>query len=215
MAKGKKSFVLYSDQKELFEALTDEQSGKLIKHIFRYVNDENPTLDDPILKIAFITIKSVLKRDLNKWENQIKQRSEAGKRSAQSRKRNSTTVNERSRPSTDNVNVNDNDNDNVNDNNKNNNIVKINFDDLLTFFNQTFDKQSRVINDKIKRKYQARLKEGYTKDDIAKSMRSCSVDKFHKESNFKYCTLEFFSRSETIDKYGFNSESKNNYIATK
>lgn len=97
----------------------------------------------------------------------------------------------------------------------NNNIVKINFDDLLTFFNQTFHKQSRVINDKIKRKYQARLKEGYTKDDIAKSMRSCSVDKFHKESNFKYCTLEFFSRSETIDKYGFNSESKNNYIATK
>ena len=85
MAKGKKSFVLYSDQKELFEALTDEQSGKLIKHIFRYVNDENPTLDDPILKIAFITIKSVLKRDLNKWENQIKQRSEAGKRSAEIR----------------------------------------------------------------------------------------------------------------------------------
>jgi hypothetical protein len=215
MAKGKKSFVLYSDQKELFEALTDEQSGKLIKHIFRYVNDENPTLDDPILKIAFITIKSVLKRDLNKWENQIKQRSEAGKRSAESRKRNSTTVNERPRNSTDNVNVNVNVSDNVNDKNINNNIVKINFDDLLNFFNQTFHKQSRVINDKIKRKYQARLKEGYTKDDIAKSMRSCSVDKFHKESNFKYCTLEFFSRSETIDKYGFNSESKNNYIATK
>lgn len=213
MAKGKKSFVLYSDQKELFEALTDEQSGKLIKHIFRYVNDENPTLDDPILKIAFITIKSVLKRDLNKWENQIKQRSEAGKRSAEIRKRNSTTVNERSRNSTDNVNVNV--NDNVNYKNINNNIVKINFDDLLTFFNQTFDKQSRLINDKIKRKYNARLKEGYTKDDIAKAMRSCSVDKFHKESNFKYCTLEFFSRSETIDKYGFNSESKNNYIATK
>jgi hypothetical protein len=215
MAKGKKSFVLYSDQKELFEALTNEQSGKLIKHIFRYVNDENPTLDDPILKIAFITIKSVLKRDLNKWENQIKQRSEAGKRSAESRKRNSTTVNERPRNSTDNVNVNVNVSDNVNDKNINNNIVKINFDDLLNFFNQTFHKQSRVINDKIKRKYQARLKEGYTKDDIAKSMRSCSVDKFHKESNFKYCTLEFFSRSETIDKYGFNSESKNNYIATK
>jgi len=213
MAKGKKSFVLYSDQKELFEALSDEQSGKLIKHIFQYVNDENPTLDDPMLRIAFITIKSVLKRDLDKWEKQIKQRSEAGKKSAESRQRNSTTVNERSRTSTDNVNVND--NDNVNDNIKNNNIVKINFDDLLNFFNQTFHKQSRLINDKIKRKYNARLKEGYTKDDIAKAMRSCSVDKFHKESYFKYCTLEFFSRSETIDKYAFNSESKNNYIATK
>ena len=59
------------------------------------------------------------------------------------------------------------------------------------------------------------LKEGYTKEDIAKAMRSCSVDKFHKESNYKYCTLEFFSRSETIDKYAFNSQTKNNYIATK
>jgi hypothetical protein len=212
MAKGKKSFVLYSDQKELFEALTDEQSGKLIKHIFQYVNDENPTLDDPILKIAFITIKSILKRDLNKWEKQIKQRSEAGKKSAESRKRNATAVNENQRALTDNVNVNVNDNEI--DNNKIN-INKINFVDLLDFFNHTFKKQSRVINDKIKRKYQARLKEGYTKEDIAKAMRSCSVDKFHKESNYKYCTLEFFSRSETIDKHAFNSQTKNNYIATK
>jgi len=117
MAKGKKSFVLYSDQKELFEHLTDEQSGKLIKHIFRYVNDENPVCDDAIVNLAFITIKASLKRDLQKWEKQLEQRSAAGKASAKSRQRNSTTVNERQRNSTDNVSVNV--NDNVNEKNIN------------------------------------------------------------------------------------------------
>ena len=117
MAKGKKSFVLYSDQKELFEHLTDEQSGKLIKHIFRYVNDENPVCDDAIVNLAFITIKASLKRDLQKWEKQLEQRSAAGKASAKSRQRNSTTVNERQRNSTDNVSVNV--NENVNEKNIN------------------------------------------------------------------------------------------------
>jgi hypothetical protein len=122
MAKGKKSFVLYSDQQELFEALTDEQAGKLIKHIFKYVNDENPVLDDALLSVAFVPIKQQLKRDLQAWEKQRNQRVEAGKKSAESRQRNSTSVNERSRTST--VNVNDNVNVNVNDNVKDKKEIK-------------------------------------------------------------------------------------------
>jgi hypothetical protein len=126
MAKGKKSFVLYSDQKELFEHLSNEQAGKLIKHIFKYVNDENPTCEDPIVNLAFITIKAALKRDLASWEEKLKQRSEAGKKSAAKRKatksnesqRALTSVESRARNSTDNVNdnVNVNVNVNVNDN---------------------------------------------------------------------------------------------------
>lgn len=124
MAKEKKSFVLYSDQKELIEALTDEQAGKLIKHILKYVNDENPTLEDPLLKIAFMPIKQQLKRDLEKWEKQREQRSLAGKKSAESRQRALTSVNENVRKAT--VNVNDNVNDNVNVNvNVNDNVKNI------------------------------------------------------------------------------------------
>jgi len=114
MAKEKKSFVLYSDQKELFEALTDEDAGKLIKHIFKYVNDEDPELNNALLKIAFVPIKQQLKRDLKSWETKRQQRVEAGKRSAELRKRKSTSVNDRTRKPT--VNVNDNVNVNVNDN---------------------------------------------------------------------------------------------------
>lgn len=51
----------------VFEELSDEQAGKLIKHIFEYVNDKNPQLDDQILKVCFAPIKAQLKRDLEDW----------------------------------------------------------------------------------------------------------------------------------------------------
>ena len=108
MAKNKKSFVLYADQKDLFTYLSNETAGKLIKHIFSYVNDENPVTEDQLVELAFISIKRQLKRDLDKWETQLEQRREAGRKSAEKRQRNATTVNERTRNSTDNVNVNDN-----------------------------------------------------------------------------------------------------------
>lgn len=110
MAEGKNSFVLYTDQKEIFEALDNEQAGKLIKHIFRYVTDENPTTDDPIVRAVFIGIQQALKRDLKKWETKQAQRKRAGEESARRRKeaakiakqnsKNSTTVNDRQHPST-------------------------------------------------------------------------------------------------------------------
>lgn len=117
----KKSFILYLDQKELFDKLPDEQAGKLTKHIFSYVNCENPVTDDLLVDIAFSSVKSALKRDLKKWETQLEQRREAGKRSAEARaKRKSTSVNERSissnepqRNPTDSVNVSVNVNDSV------------------------------------------------------------------------------------------------------
>lgn len=68
MATGKKSFVLYCDQIETFEELSDTEAGLLIKHIFRYVNDENPETDNQLVKLAFVPIKQSLKRDLKKFE---------------------------------------------------------------------------------------------------------------------------------------------------
>jgi len=87
MADGKSSFVLYTENKEVFDSLTDEQAGKLIKHIFAYVSDENPVFDDPLLKIVSIQIKQQLKRDLKKWEKRQEQRKLAGLKSAEARKK--------------------------------------------------------------------------------------------------------------------------------
>jgi hypothetical protein len=77
---GKKSFVLYADQREIFEELSNEDAGKLIKHIFAYISDENPESDDKILRLAFLPIKTQLKRDLKLWDEKKQLRSEAGKK---------------------------------------------------------------------------------------------------------------------------------------
>jgi len=66
MAKDKKSFILYMDQRGIFDKLSDEQAGKLIKHIFSYCADENPEAEF-IIDIAFESIKQTLKRDLKKY----------------------------------------------------------------------------------------------------------------------------------------------------
>ena len=110
---GKKSFILYTDQREIFNQLTDAQAGKLIKHIFAYVNDENPETKDIVTKISFTPIKLQLKRDLKEWERKQEQRIQAGKASAEKRKQALTEFNDRSISLT----VNDNVNGNVNVNN--------------------------------------------------------------------------------------------------
>lgn len=67
MATGKKKIIVYADWKASFDALTDEEAGKLIKHFFAYVNDENPVCEDRIVSLMFEPIKATLKRDLESW----------------------------------------------------------------------------------------------------------------------------------------------------
>ena len=87
---GKKSFVLYTDQREVFDELTDEDAGKLIKIIFAYVNDENPEVNDRLLKVAFLPIKTQLKRDLVVWDEKKQQRAEAGRKGGLAKASNAT-----------------------------------------------------------------------------------------------------------------------------
>ena len=80
MAENKKSFVAYADWKYTFDELSNEKAGELIKHIFAYVNDENPVSEDMLINAVFANIKHTLKRDLKRYEKTCKKRSEAGKK---------------------------------------------------------------------------------------------------------------------------------------
>lgn len=113
MAKDKKSFILYVDQKDLWNKLPDEIAGKLIKHIYSYVSDENPISDDLMIEIAFEPIKQQLKRDLKLFEEKRVKRSEAG--IAGANKRWQPMANDSKRIN-DIAKIADNVNDNVNDN---------------------------------------------------------------------------------------------------
>lgn len=68
MATDKKSFLLYCDIIHTVNKLSDEQAGKLFKHILAYVNDLNPEPEDILTEIAFEPIKQSLKRDLVNYE---------------------------------------------------------------------------------------------------------------------------------------------------
>jgi len=78
MAKDKKTVVIYSDWIATFDKLTDEEAGKLIKHLLRYVNDQNPEADR-MTELLFAQMQQQLKRDLKKWEQIKEARSKAGR----------------------------------------------------------------------------------------------------------------------------------------
>jgi len=109
MAKDKTSFILYCDQQGVFNKLPDEIAGKLIKHIFAYVNDENPPCDDLLLTIAFEPIKTQLKRDLRKYDDYIEKQKFNGAKGGRPKKEEETQITQpffQEPKKADNVNVN-------------------------------------------------------------------------------------------------------------
>jgi uncharacterized phage protein (TIGR02220 family) len=88
----------------------------------------------------------------------------------------------------------------TNKNNKNNK-EEIDYLALLEYLNKTFDRKFKLISDKVKKQFAARLKDGYSKEDIITAINNCKQNKFHIENNYQYCTPEFFSKSSTLEKY--------------
>jgi len=111
MAENKKSFIAYCDWGEIFDLLTDEEAGKVVKHLFAYVNDRNPIFDDNdrFLKIIFEPIRLQLKRDLAKYETICAKNRENINKRWKKEKQTNTVVDGRKNRNTKNT---DNDNDN-------------------------------------------------------------------------------------------------------
>lgn len=86
MAENKKGFKLYADQRVFIDQLPDELAGKVFKHLFAYVNDENPDEDDLLLKLAFSPIKRQLKHDLKLYESIVERNQKNGKKGGRPKK---------------------------------------------------------------------------------------------------------------------------------
>lgn len=76
----KDSFILYQEHKEIFETLTDDEAGKLIKAIFEYEDTGQITQLDKSLKLAFIPIKNALDKNKEKYEKVVERNKENGKK---------------------------------------------------------------------------------------------------------------------------------------
>jgi uncharacterized phage protein (TIGR02220 family) len=84
--------------------------------------------------------------------------------------------------------------------------TNIDFKKLLDFINLKTQRQFKVINDSLKAKYKARLKDGYTSEDIRNAIVNACKDEYHKENNFKYLKPEYFSRANTLDLHAFKKQ---------
>jgi uncharacterized phage protein (TIGR02220 family) len=84
---------------------------------------------------------------------------------------------------------------------KKENIDPINWSVLLDFFNEVTGKKCKVVPEKAKSQFKARLKENFTKEDIANAIQNAYNDKYHKETNHQYLTLEFISRADKLERF--------------
>ena len=201
MAEDKKKIVVYADWVNTFDALTDEEAGKLIKHFFYYVNDLNPQ-SDRLTELMFTPIKLTLKRDLTKWEEMRSRRVESGSKGGKQKVANVASA----KKNVANVAVSDSVSVSVSviDNNipTPTKVGDIDFSILLETINKIFGREFVVVSDAVKKKYKTLLKQGYTKTHIHTAMLNCKKDTFHKDNDYKHCTIEYFSRPKTIDLYG-------------
>jgi len=189
--KNKKSFILYADYRETFRKLSDEQAGQLIKHIFDYVNGEQPKIKDFVLDIAFTPIKTQLERDFVKWDEIVEKRRLAGKKggmiSGETRsKKKQNEANEanayfakqneakgskrKQNEANEADNVNDTVNDIVNDT-VNDNVINKNIPTFLEFKNFALSNEPNLKTKSIELKYKA-WKENDWKDGNDKKIKN-------------------------------------------
>jgi len=197
MAKDKKSFVLYCDLIHTVNKLSDEDSGKLLKHLLKYVNDEDPETDSPIVDIAFEPIKQQLKRDLKDWESKINKRREAGKKGGLAKASNAKQSKANLA-----VNVTDTVNVSVNE-------IKVNtFTDkkkgFILWFNQSKFKytgkqgKSKVLT-KTDESNLKKLIDSYEQSDFDIANKNLYNSKWAQENNMR--TISHFVRIENFNKY--------------
>lgn len=83
----KNSFIIRLENIEQFNMLTDEQCGKLLKAMCKYVDKQEMTeFKDPMVTFAFSFFKGQLDRDAEKYEEMCKNNAENGKKGGRPRK---------------------------------------------------------------------------------------------------------------------------------
>jgi len=91
----------------------------------------------------------------------------------------------------------------------NNTINNVNWEILRDEFNRITGKKTKVVNDKARRQIRARLREGYSKEDLRNAIKNCYNDDHHQNTEHKYCTLEFISRPEKFERFATQQPTTN------
>ena len=157
MANGKKSFIAYCDWIETFDELEDDEAGRLVKHLFRYVNDQDPEAPDRLTKMLFIDLRRALKRDLKKYEGYIEKQRENGAKGGRPKKTQKTQAFISKPKKADSVNVTDSVNDTVTVND-----IK----EIVYYLNGALGSKYKHSTETTKASIQARFNQGFTVEDF-------------------------------------------------
>lgn len=205
MAKDKKSFVAYADWIEEFDMLSDEEAGKLIKHLLAYVNDLDPVLEDRVLKFAFQPMKKQLKRDLEKYENTCKKRAEAGKKGgkktqSKAKQASASIANQNQANQADNDN--DSDNDSDSDSQSEREYARA-FDFLKIKYPGRFEQQFQM-------RYSKKIKD--KKKFVQAFNNKCDTEEREYKPRVLFARLDSFASNwiENQDKYNKENQSSSN-----
>lgn len=107
----KKSFVMYDEWGTLFDSLSADKAGELIKAIYDYQRGSEPTVTDPVLQAVFRMIYERMEADRAKYEETCRKRTEAGQRGGEAKTSKSKQMLASASKSKQNVPDNDNEND--------------------------------------------------------------------------------------------------------
>jgi len=208
MAEGKKGVLIYADWIKKFETLQDDEAGRLVKHLFRYINDLNPEPPDRITELSFIDIEITLKRDLIKWEQKAEKSRSNGKLGGRPTTQHNPeeptgtqhVISEPKEPVIDNVNVID-------------NVIVIDIKDkeeakasnaskvIIQILNEVLKKEKgkgfRVL-DETKSKNILKI---YSSEEIRQAVLNAIQDEYHISKNYQFLTPEFFTRKEKVEKF--------------
>ena len=84
--------------------------------------------------------------------------------------------------------------------NKNDKKEKNNYDGFIERFNHVTGRNYRVLSDKVVGAINARLKEGFTLEDIFKAAKNAANSEYHR-NNPKYLSPEFITRDTKLQMY--------------
>lgn len=187
MAESKKSFVLYNDYGKVFEMLTDEEAGKLIKHLFAYVNNKDTELEDRLLKLTFEPIKLQLMRDNKKYEAICERNRNNGKKGGRPKKNPKNplgylgTQNNPEKPKKA-----DTDNDNDNDNDTDISIKRESVNDWKKSFEEYKNQVRKAFTEAIQDKtWMQKQQEYYPNINIKKSLEKACFNYWATEAGWQ------------------------------
>lgn len=179
---AKRSFILYHDQKEVIDELSDEQAGKLFKAIYEY-NVNKKIILSGALKVVFIPFKTSFDRDQEKYSEIVEKRSEAGKKGMEKRwDKNKDNKNNKCYQMITNDNKRYQTITNITDNVSVNDSVNVNDNDSVCVINNTPTSDTPNTHDTVFQ-FCISIFQNYNETDLKKSCKK--FFSYYKEKNWK------------------------------